>query len=182
MSPNTPDMQSEATHVHTHSSPHKPFNSFGKSVVDMTLHAVDDALLCNLLDLSVESFQISIHPDKRDYLMHPRFFKPKYIYGLEPDDIAMLVSAEYVATIFTKVGVLETSTGAVVSKFKPFHFGSDSAYRLPIDTNNCDGFERELYIFQDYPLSLSDVNIMGKEELYEKYPKLEAFSIKSTLH
>jgi hypothetical protein len=153
-----------------------------RSVIDPTIHSCgDNDLLRQFFDLSVESFQIQIHPDKRDRLLRDKFFETTYIFASEADETSMLVSAEYVAAMFTAVGIFDKNTTNMIAKFKPFHFGSDSAYKLPLDLNHCVGFERELYIFQDYPLISTDVSIMAIEELPEGFPKLDPSSLRSKL-
>jgi hypothetical protein len=151
-----------------------------RSVVDTNLASIDPGdLLQQLLDLSVETFQIQIHPDKRDYLFRDKFFEPKYIQAVEPDETSMLVSAEYVATLYTALGIFNKSTTSTIAKFKPFHFGSDSAYKLPLNEEICSGFSKELYILQDYPLISSEVSITGAVEVPEPHPKITRSSIRA---
>ncbi|KAL0489864.1 hypothetical protein AKO1_009343 [Acrasis kona] len=148
-------------------------------ILDEMLYKDEDTILCQLLDLSIESFSIKIHDHKRSSLLMPQFFDNKSIFASDPEDVKMIVSAEYVAVMYTALGLFERQTNATICKFKPFHFGSDSSYDLPVDDRNSEGWDKETYIWMDYPLSSADVSILKKVELPTLYPTIRESDIQN---
>lgn len=64
----------------------------------------EDHFLVKFFQISKEIFEITIN-DKKFEKIYKNFFDSQYIFGMEMEDLQLLVSAEYVAYVFTRMGI-----------------------------------------------------------------------------
>lgn len=134
-----------------------------------------DPLTIRLLELSMYQFELKVHEEKMQKYYKPVFFDTKFIYACAPDDVGSLVSAEYVAMIFHKLGIFDLgatpdSVEDVISKFKAKHFTSNSKYELPL-TNIVRRIDKEMYLYLDFQVYDEDLIIRTSPQPPLTFPR-----------
>jgi len=116
----------------------------------------EDRLFLKLVEASKQLITIR-YPPKKFELLISKFYENSYIKCAEVEETSCLVSAEYVAYLFTKVKIFTEETIDQVPKFRPSHFASSTTYQIPWNKDFVATISPENYVFLDHVEQYEDV-------------------------
>jgi len=152
-----------------------------QSSTSTTTDEEDDFLTRMLLSFTTnQRMQITISEEKWDEVFSNLFANELLTSGASADDLKCLACAECVAALYFKLGIFSTVatmattatatteskqhndpsySHSLISRFVSGHFGSSSPYVLPLNSDMVNHFGDEHFIYSDFQVYLSDVQI-----------------------
>ncbi|KAF0983541.1 hypothetical protein FDP41_010606 [Naegleria fowleri] len=115
--------------------------------------------LANILE---SEFTFSIHPHYFNNFFRESLFENGLIFASPPEDRQLLISANFTALIYEKLGIFKMENMNIISKFTPFHFSEDSSYKLPFNKQLVMGLEDPMYIYLDYEVFADQLRVENK--------------------
>ncbi|KAG2377571.1 hypothetical protein C9374_009087 [Naegleria lovaniensis] len=115
--------------------------------------------LANILE---SEFTFSMHPHYFNHFFRESLFENGLIFASPPEDRQLLISANFTALMYDKLGIFKMENSSIISKFTPFHFSEDSSYKLPFNKQLVMGLEDPMYIYLDYEVFADQLRVENK--------------------